>query len=224
MDLIADISDPGTEVIAGPDLIGFVFYVGRAGFTPHIWTGEQIARQTLRYAIPAWVPDLDPPALNAANGANDGQDCAADLHALGVPAGVAVRVDLETATGAGVYLRNFRAQLNLAGYWFGSYGSASTVFSNPHGGAGWWVADWTGHPHDYPHPFVTMTQYADAAQAGTPWDLSEAAPGATRHFWDRRPPTWQHDAAADLENAIAEATVAAGHARMALTALKQHGG
>src|SRR6185437_12759724 len=53
---------------------------------------------------------------------------------------------METEVSVG-YLRQFRAQVNIAGYWYGPYGSASTVFGNPQGGAGYWVADWTGHPH-----------------------------------------------------------------------------
>lgn len=223
MDLIADISDPGEQVIDGPDLIGFAFYLGRPGATPHIWTREQVERQTLRYAVPVWVPDLAPAALNPSQGAADGQDCAAELHAYGVPRGVAVRVDMETSVSP-AYLRHFRAALNNAGYWYGPYGSSSTIFDNPHGGAGWWVADWTGHPHDYPHPWVTLTQFANAAEAGTPWDLSEAAPGATRHMWDRRPPRWQQDAALQVEQLLTLLGSAQHDARMALTALQRHGG
>src|SRR6185437_6296933 len=223
--LMADISDPGTIVIAGLNLVAFAFYLGRPGFTPHVWTEAQIDRQTLRYALPVWVPDLQPRGdLSPMQGAADGQDAAAALHQLGVPRGVAVRVDMETEVSVG-YLRQFRSQLNIAGYWYGPYGSASTVFGNPQGGAGYWVADWTGHPHEYDHPGVSATQYASASQAGTAWDLSELAPRALGHLWDRRPPPpWEANAAGDLTRALAEVGQAQTAVRAALTALKAHGG
>lgn len=223
--LMADIADPGQMVIAGPGVQAFAFYLGKPGQTPHVWTDAQLERQVLRYALPVWVPNLAD--LSPSAGAFDGQDAAAALHALGVPRGVAIRVDMETEVGV-TYLRQFRSQVNLAGYWFGAYGSASTVFGNPPGGAGYWVADWTGDPHQYDHPGVSATQYASAGQAGTPWDLSELAPHALHHLWDRRPPppppAWEHDAAAALEHALTDLGKVQAGARAALAALQAHGG
>lgn len=194
--LMADISDPGTTVIppSPAGLEAFAFYAG--GNTPHVWTAAQIARQQLRFAVPVWV--YGP----GASGTADGQDAAAALRALGIPAGTAVRLDMETGVDTG-YCRQFRAAVDAAGYWFGPYGSASSVFGNPHGGAGWWVADWTGHPHEYPHDHVWGTQYADAAQAGLPWDLSELS--SLAHCWDRSPPTWTAAAASSARAIAAEA-------------------
>jgi Domain of unknown function (DUF1906) len=219
--LMADISDPGADVIGGPMLVAFAFYLG--GNTPHVWTRAQLDRQTLRYAMPVWVYGA---RQGAAGGRAEGQDAAAALHALGVPRGVAVRVDMETAVDVD-YLRTFREQVNLAGYWYGPYGSASTVFGNPQGGAGYWVADWTGLPHEFPHEHVTATQYASAEQANTPWDLSELVTLA--HCWDRRPPAvvpagWPAVVSGGLEQALNLAGDAEARVRAALITLKAHGG
>ncbi len=179
--LMADISDPGGQVIAGTDLVAFAFYLG--GATPHVWTRKQIDAQALRWAVPVWVYDQARPTAD--DGHADGQDAAAALHQMGAPPGVGIRVDMETSVNV-AYLRAFRSAVNAGGYWYGTYGSASTVFANPPGGCGYWVADWTGSPFMYPDSRVWATQYADAQQAGTPWDWSELVD--TSHCWDRRPP------------------------------------
>jgi len=175
--LMADISDPGATVIGGPNLVAYAFYVG--GNTPHAWTREQIGRQALRYAVPIWVYGLRP---GQAGGETEGAKARAACEAFGIPP-CGIRVDMEGSVDV-AYLNAFRAA--CAPYWHGVYGQASTVFGNPPGGAGYWVADWTGHPFGYPHANVWATQYADAKQAGTPWDWSELA--NLDHCWDRHAP------------------------------------
>lgn len=178
--LMADISDPGTTVIEAPGLVAFAFYVG--GNTPHVWDTGQVARQTLRYACPVWVYGL---AGGHGGGLKEGAECKQALAAHGVPAGqeIAVRRDMEMAADVS-WCDGFRAAIGPE-YWCGTYGSAATVFANPPGGAGYWVADWVGHPYAYPHPHTWATQYDDSAQAGAPWDLSEL--NNLEHLWDRQP-------------------------------------
>lgn len=180
--LMADISDPGEIVIAGVGLAAFAFYIG--GDTPHVWDHNQINRQALRYATPVWVYGK---AGGRGGGLAEGKAAKAACEALSIPP-CAIRVDMEAREDVS-YCDGFRDA--CAPYWHGVYGSASTVFTMPPGGAGYWVADWTGHPFEYNHPHVWATQYEDSAAAGTPWDWSELA--SLDHLWDRHAPATQRE-------------------------------
>jgi hypothetical protein len=187
--LMADWSDPGTSVISGPGLQAFAFYAG--GNTPHDWDRNQVDRQTLRYAAPIWTYGH---AGGRSGGLKEGaqaREQLRDFYEVPPGVGIACWIDLEGWVDQS-YVEGFRDGIG-PDYWHGCYGQASTVFANVHYGAGWWVADWTGHPFEYPHPNVTATQYEDAAAAGTPWDWSELA--STGHLWDRH-------AAAELDGHV----------------------
>lgn len=175
--LMYDTSNPrglniGAQVAAG--------YLGPAGNTPHIWTALDWAAQTARWRLPIWVP------ANPANAQAEAAAFAAALEALRVPKGSTCALDLETHQWAGD-VATFAALLRLAGYETISYGSASTIFGNPVE-SGYWVADWTGQPHLYPHPGTVATQYNhDQVLAnGVPVDQSLIVSAVP--LWDTRPP------------------------------------
>lgn len=135
---------PGWEVVAG--------YIG--GDTPHVWTPAEWNAQPARWRLPIWVQS-DPTM-------NDGPQCVAALHQLGVPTGVAVALDLETSSGS-PYVAQFIRTLHDAGYKVLVYGSLSTVRGNP-AGDGYWIAHYTFASHL--EPGSVATQYAD----GTAYD------------------------------------------------------
>src|SRR5713101_1304048 len=104
--------------------------------------------------LPIWVRS-DPAAVVAAP---DAFAALERLFELKVPRGVTVALDLETAVSF-EYVRMFHRVMRWAGYYVWVYGSASTIFDNPHAD-GYWVADFAGKgPFMYNHARVRSTQY-----------------------------------------------------------------
>lgn len=187
---MGDWAEPGANAITGVDVVGF--YIGGTDAT-HIWTAAEIKAQTVALMLPIWVYDAARPGTT--NGTSDGNAAIAALHALGVPRGVRVVVDMEATVDA-AYVAAFRTVVAAAGYWLTIYGSADFVFGNFPGagpGGGFWAADWTGAAHQYNHVGVWATQYAvggeptNPAYSGHPWDLSEVSD--LTHLWPHIPAT-----------------------------------
>lgn len=177
----ADMSDPGELVLDHTRLSGFFFYIG--GQTPHVWTPLQVFRQACRYAVPIWVGS----ALSGGyqQGIRDGLAALDALVGYHVTPNTRVVLDMETWVNF-EYTKGFRDSIASHGWWTVLYGSASTVFENYIPGGGVWVADWTGHPHQYPGDHVWATQYEDAVMAKAPYDVSEVE--SVAFVWDRSQP------------------------------------
>jgi hypothetical protein len=133
---------PGFQVAAG--------YFGGAD-AYHVWTPEDWARFP-GYRLPIYVPGVP------GSGPEDGGHAVGLLHELGVPVGAPTVLDMETRKDA-LYVENYGAVLNQAGYKVWVYGSLDFVFGNPPL-QGWWVADYTGRAHMVDHPKVRATQWA----------------------------------------------------------------
>jgi hypothetical protein len=97
---------------------------------------------------------------NVAGAQTDAFEALQDLYALGVPTGVQVALDLETAVDP-TYVQEFGKILKWAGFHVHPYGSTSSIFKNPPL-QGYWVASpaANGQPFEYNHPDVVATQYA----------------------------------------------------------------
>jgi hypothetical protein len=146
---------PGFQIAAG--------YIG--GHTPHVWTKAEWQRFRGLKMLPIYVSAIaihqqSTPVIEAF-------DCLRKLHALGVPHGSPVVIDLETAVNP-AYVTAFGGVLHWANYRVWVYGSASTVFGNPPLD-GYWVADYTGASFMYAHQKVRATQWIN----GTDYDRSE---------------------------------------------------
>jgi hypothetical protein len=165
--LMADAATPPSVAPAGYAAIAG--YIGRDGRTPHVWTRAEWDRFTGMRKLPIWVPGP------GASASADAWAIAEELYKLGVKRGNAVAVDLEEAVAPG-YLRQLHNRLNFLDYVLWVYGQASTIFGNPPCD-GYWVADWTGNPHEYPHDNVRATQYT----SGNAYDSSEVREFAYIH-------------------------------------------
>lgn len=153
-----DAAHPGAmkaDIIAG--------YIGGAAAS-HIWTDAEWAKFPGTKKLPIYVPNeaIGKPA----NANDDAWDCLRKLHALGVPRQPVV-LDMEIKVDA-AYVTQFNKIISWAGYLVWVYGSKDFVFRNP-ACHGYWVADYTGLPHQVDHPDVRATQY----EATTGVDLSE---------------------------------------------------
>lgn len=180
-DYMGDMSDPGTLVINEEAV---AFYLG--GMTPHIWTPLQVHRQTARYRHPIWVFGNNP---GHNGGILDGWSAVQAAKALGVPAGTAISLDMETnkADAADVaYVEAARSVIAEQGYFTSLYGSLSTITAYPAFGGGKWVADWTGQPHLTGITGEWACQFVAGGQMGNPepWDISVIKDVATSHLWD----------------------------------------
>jgi hypothetical protein len=175
---MGDWSDPGTGLYTGVD--AGACYLG--GATPHVWTLAQVRAQTCRWLLPVWVYFPGRPGPEA--GTADGQAALAAARSWGMPAG-RLAIDMETWADY-AYTRAFRDVIAHAGWTTVVYGSASSLFGNYCPGGGWWVADWVGHPYQYPGDHVWATQAENAAQAGRPWDMSWFSDSAG--LWEANPP------------------------------------
>lgn len=156
---------PAWPVVAG--------YLG--GNTPHVWSASEWAHQPARYRLPIWVRN-NPGAVDAA------RDAAAAVSAAGrlaVPRGATIALDYETAVSAD-YVRAFDKVLSAAGYGVILYGSAATVRHNPSPSRGFWVAHWTGSPHQ--ETGAGATQY----DSGSSYD-SSVVDAAKVPLWDTHP-------------------------------------
>jgi len=117
----------------------------------HVWSPGDWKRFHSNRKLPIWVAGQD--------GHGEGRAAAGALHALGVPQHVYTAVDMENRADK-TYVEHFGEALQAAGYKIFVYGSASSVFSNPHLN-GYWVADYAGKgPFMYDHQHVRATQYA----------------------------------------------------------------
>ena len=155
---------PGAQAVLG--------YLGRPGFTPHVWTLPEWDRFSHLRQFPAWVPDFsrDP----------DSEAVSAVMAALGLgwaphqsPARVIV-FDLETRQLPGWY-EAAAARVGAEGFTAVAYGSQSSVFGNA--AAHVLAADWTNVAHEVPGETVVGTQYAP----GPEWDWSVIG----QWMWDR---------------------------------------
>jgi hypothetical protein len=154
---------------------GYGFYIG--GNTPHTWSEAEIAtlKRRYRYLLPIYTCS-NPGSRDVASDAADAIAC---LRELGVPAGVALQLDYETAVGS-AYEQAFDTALRGAGYKLLLYGSAATVTKNARPSDGYNEAAWTGHAYA---PSDTADQFVDT---GT-FDLNEF--GSATSLWDTRPAT-----------------------------------
>ena len=112
-----------------------LIYIG--GDTPHAWrvTEVQAAAQRTPLLWPCWVRS-NPGSVNATSDANA---AVASLRAYGVPSGVSVILDLETAVNT-AYVNTFNTVLGNAGYGVTKYGSSGFIWDNPKTSAGTFVA------------------------------------------------------------------------------------
>lgn len=133
-------------------------YIG--GDTPHVWTKSEWARLGQTAKLPVWVRSNPPSGTQgAAQGTADAFAALERLHAIGVPRGSTVALDLETAVSP-VLVGAFHDVMRWAGFYVWVYGSRSTVFANPVCD-GYWVADYTHVPHMAAGKNVRATQWTD---------------------------------------------------------------
>jgi hypothetical protein len=203
--LMHDTSNPAGKDV-GAQVVGW--YLG--GATPHVWTLADRMAQTARWQLPIWVPS------NPLTGVAEGASCAEAARAAGVKPGVTIGWDLETHQWAGE-VTAAAAVLALAGYHLMPYGSAGFVFANPPV-AGYWVADWTGQPHLYPHAGVVATQYAANVTLANGVPVDKSLIVASVPLIDTRPPAPPPGGLADLHNA-ANHLIAAGQLLAKITHL-----
>jgi hypothetical protein len=140
-----------------PGCQGVLMYIGRPGYTPHVWTVEEADKFKSLRQFPCWVPD------RLAN-PND-EAMAAVKAALGMGwarmSGVqerAIVYDLETAIVRTWYASLASATLNL-GFVPVAYGSLSTVLQNA--ASDNWIAAWDGIPDIAPGQTIHGEQYAN---------------------------------------------------------------
>lgn len=171
--LIADSAYPLTTYPPtwnGVPIEGWGFYLG--GNTPHVWTSQEVAALALRYRYLLPIYTCSNPA--GRDPAADARQFVDELRALGVPRGVLVQLDYETAIDS-AYEIEFAAALRAAGYVVELYGSASTVAQNLRPDGGYDAAAWTGR--DTP-PADTAEQFVDVGA----YDLNDFRP--TAPLWD----------------------------------------
>jgi hypothetical protein len=115
------------------------------------------------YKLPIWV--------GGDEGHPEGQEAAAELAALGVPAGSITVLDMETRKDR-TYVAAFGAAMQQAGYRVWVYGSAATVGLNPPLN-GYWIADYTDSAATIDHllglPHVRAVQYANLPGFDKSW-------------------------------------------------------
>lgn len=141
--------------------------------TPHTWTAKEWHRFRTHRKLPIYVASV---AVGATPHPRD--EAFHVLRALwdhGVPHGAAVVLDMETAVHAS-FVNQFAEILHWGNYVTWVYGSASTVFKNPHAG-GYWVAQYTGKPFMHNGSNVRATQYA----SGKNYDSSTVKPWSRLH-------------------------------------------
>lgn len=155
---------------APPGAEGVLGYVGRPGFTPHVWTPDEWRRFSHLRQFPAWLPDLlDSPHVDALQAVDAVKALGWAAH---MPAGTerAIVFDGETEQIPGYY-QAWAATVGSAGFFAVDYGSYSTVLGNAAYDV--WAADWNGIPALEPGQTVHGDQYrAGIAWQGTQIDLS----------------------------------------------------
>lgn len=158
---------PNCQVVAG--------YIGRSGFTPHVWTAEEWQPFKEIFQVPIWVPDLsaspDSEAITACNAAKE----------LGwAPHDTSVRLlvyDLET-NEIPEWWHAIAAQTAYQGFVACAYGSLSTVLHNSP--LVTWSADWDGiFQIDQGGPSIEASQYA----ANQPFNNTQVDYSACSNWW-----------------------------------------
>ena len=142
---------PGFEAVAG--------YIG--GDTPHVWTPQDWLKFRHDRKLPIFVRSQ---TVGAKGGLDDGFAALEALYELGVPKGTYVAYDRETSTDTAA-TGIFNEVIRWGGYYSLVYGSKDNIFQHP-APYGYWVADYTGTPHMYPHSGVVMTQYTNGDAQG----------------------------------------------------------
>lgn len=152
---------PGARAVLG--------YVGRNGFTPHVWTMDEWLRFQHLKQYPCWLPNLAmPPEIDA-------DEAVASVQALGwavepKPRTRAIVLDLETRLYPD-WSSEWGVRVAKRGYWPVDYGSMATVLGNK--AYDNWAADWDGIPALQPGKRINGDQYAAGiAYGGTQIDLS----------------------------------------------------
>lgn len=159
---VFDASVPPATAPAG--CAGVLGYVGKTGFTPHVWTPAEWRRFQHLKQYPVWVPDL------AANPLAEARAAAVAVEALGWaklpdPRTRVIVCDLETHVVPAWYAK-FAAAVGSRFYVAVAYGSLSTIAANL--ASDLWVAAWDGDPALEPGQTIRAHQY----QAGPGVDLS----------------------------------------------------
>jgi hypothetical protein len=165
--------DAAWPTAAGPITDIMLIYSG--GDTPHPWSVSDIASMPERYRLPCWVRS-NPAGFS---GAVEAATFAAWLHGHGVPSGVAVVLDLETAVDT-AYVNGFNLGMRAAGFKTMKYGSTSTIWLNPKTDGGTFVADPTGVPHMDTTGDTVATQYAFDGSYDLSWVLDSVP------LWDTK--------------------------------------
>ena len=149
------ISPAGCQAVLG--------YVGREGFTPHVWTATEWDRFRHLRQVPAWLPDFSVGPVNEAHAAIKA------VQDLGWAADEtderAIVFDFETAEGASTraWWEDTSAELAVQGFTGVVYGSLSTILENA--AADVIVADWNNTAQLLPGQTIHGHQY----QAGVPF-------------------------------------------------------
>jgi hypothetical protein len=160
---MGDMSDPGNLVIKED---AFGFYIG--GNTPHVWTPQQIDRQTAKYRLPIWTYGK----ISGANGGYcEGAQALLIMQAMKAQHGCFIAIDMETAVDVD-YVHAFDEVLASGSFITTAYGSLDSVKQNPYLELGYWGADWTGAAHSDPQCWAVQWQKAGASGNDNPWDIS----------------------------------------------------
>lgn len=146
---------------APPGAVAVLGYIGRDGYTPHIWTPDEWRRFSHLRQFPAFLPDFtaDP---------RDEADLAVSLvlklgwDVLPEPDTRLIVLDGETKTFPDWY-KAWAGRVGFHGYHGYDYGSLANVLGNAAYDV--WAADWDGIPALEPG----QTEHAHQYQAGVKW-------------------------------------------------------
>lgn len=163
-------------------------YLGRPGFTPHVWTAPEWNRFTALGLLPFWVPDLTVDPRHEARLADTAAKALGWESALDhpIPAGEtrAIIFDFETASSPrdAAWWAEASDQLHVDGFVGVAYGSESTVFTL----AASWVhlAAWDGLQQLGEGQTVVAHQYQSEADVDfsvvSPWLAARCSRGPRR--------------------------------------------
>jgi hypothetical protein len=163
---------PQFDVVAG--------YIGSPGATPHVWSQADWDSQAPKYRLPIYVPSWW--RTGVWNATADANEAWTALQKAGVPVSKVMAIDFETQVNPN-YVSTLVQSLMGRGYYTLMYGSTSSLFLNPAGTMGYWVADPTGTPHLYNHPNVVATQYGQNQSGGHDYDLNVMDDFMTGLLW-----------------------------------------
>lgn len=141
---------------APPGAVAVLGYVGRAGYTPHVWTPGEWRRFAHLRQFPAFLPAFaNEPEIEA-------DEAVLLVRALGwaevaEPDKRVIVLDGETRQFPGWYER-WAARVESRGYAAMDYGSLADVLGNAAYDV--WAADWNGIPALEPGQTIHADQYA----------------------------------------------------------------